>query len=92
MSKSQKKHKQEPPKDPHLDVPSEANRDKHINFLEEEEKEEQVSGEARKQNEEVTERRKEWERGIEAGKEERKKDQKEEPPFQKTDLDEQEEY
>jgi hypothetical protein len=59
------------PIDPHLDTPAEANREKHINFLEIEE------GVNRSQNDQVddfaSERRKEWEKGIAEGKEEREK-------------------
>ncbi|HYH16303.1 MAG TPA: hypothetical protein VD794_13835, partial [Flavisolibacter sp.] len=60
------------PVDPSLDVPAEANREKHINFLEIEEDNGTRSG-----NDNVddfaTERRKEWERGIAEGKEARDK-------------------
>jgi hypothetical protein len=70
MKKSAKKHQKKAPKDPALDVPSEANREKHINFLEEEEKASQIGG-ADTQSEKNDERKKEWERGIEAGKREK---------------------
>jgi hypothetical protein len=58
-------------KDRHLDVPSEANRDKHINFLEIEDPENQNTGN-RREDKETEERRKQWEQGIEEGKRERK--------------------
>jgi hypothetical protein len=70
VKKSAKKQQKKMPKDPALDVPSEANREKHINFLEEEEKASQFIGGVDTQNEKNDERKKEWERGIEEGKEE----------------------
>lgn len=64
--------KKNTPIDPHLDTPSEANREKHINFMEVEE--ESVN---RSTNDQVddfaSERRKEWEQGIAEGKEARDK-------------------
>jgi hypothetical protein len=68
VKKSAKKQQKKEPKDPALDVPSEANREKHINFLEEEEKSSQFVGGVDTQSEKDNERKKEWERGIEAGK------------------------
>ena len=55
--------------DPHLDAPSEANRDKHINFK----KLEEDSGAliSFKNKDEVKERRQQWQQGIEEGKVER---------------------
>ena len=57
--------------DKHLDVPSEANREKHINFLDAEEKagsgknsDGQRSGGTR----EDEERRKQWQQGLEEGR------------------------
>lgn len=68
---NRKDAKKNTPIDPHLDTPAEANREKHINFLEIEE------GVNRSQNDQVddfaSERRKEWEKGIAEGKEERDK-------------------
>lgn len=68
---NRKDAKKNTPIDPHLDTPAEANREKHINFLEIEE------GVNRSQNDLVddfaSERRKEWEKGIAEGKEERDK-------------------
>lgn len=54
-------------KDRHLDIPSEANRDKHINFRDAED----ASGEtdAGKRKDEATEeRQRQWREGIEEGK------------------------
>jgi hypothetical protein len=69
---NRKDAKKNTPLDPHLDTPAEANREKHINFLEIEEE-----GDNRSQNDQVddfaSERRKEWERGIAEGKEARDK-------------------
>lgn len=66
-SKQSKSQEQEP--DPHLDVPSEANRDKHINFR----KLEEDGGEllSFKDKDEVKERREQWEQGVEEGRKER---------------------
>ena len=51
--------------DPHLDTPSEANREKHINFPEaEEEGSEQTAGSSN-----TSDRQKEWKQGIEEGRE-----------------------
>jgi hypothetical protein len=70
---SNHEHKQEPPKDPALSTPSEANEGKHINFPEEEEKslnqdDEPPTGE----DEAAKRRREEWKKGIEEGKEEQR--------------------
>jgi len=69
MKKKNKNSTIRPP-DQHLDTPSEANREKHINFkrLEEE------SGEliSFKNKDEVKQRRKEWQQGIEEGEKERR--------------------
>ena len=54
-------------KDPHLDIPAEANTQEHINFLE---AEENTSAQDRK-NEETEERQKQWQQGIEEGNKER---------------------
>jgi hypothetical protein len=71
MKKKQEKM-QEPKPDPHLDIPSEANRDKHINFRKLEEEDEQLI--SFKNKDEVDQRRKQWQKGIEEGEEERRKD------------------
>ena len=58
-------------KDPRLDVPAEANREKHINFMDAEEKTAagNVSEEDRfGSTKEDTERRKEWQQGLEEGR------------------------
>ena len=44
MNNSKKEKKEREPVDPQLDAPSVANEDKHINFLEEEEKAQRSSG------------------------------------------------
>jgi len=55
-------------KDPHLDTPSEANREKHINFPEAEEGgSEQTAGSS-----DASDRRKEWKQGTEEGREAKK--------------------
>ncbi|MGN6494722.1 MAG: hypothetical protein ACTHLE_22220 [Agriterribacter sp.] len=61
------------PKDPHLDAPSVANQDKHINFLEEEEKADQPDIRVDLQHEEDEKRKRQWKEGIEAGKLEKDK-------------------
>jgi hypothetical protein len=59
--------------DPNLDTPSEANRQKHINFLDDENEVEEEQN--RKRNDEFSEeRQKQWKEGIAAGKEARDKD------------------
>ena len=58
-------------KDRHLDIPSEANRDKHINFREAEDVDQ---GDENRPSDEATKRRRQlWEQGIEEGKNEKKK-------------------
>ncbi|MCU7552000.1 hypothetical protein OCK74_22965 [Chitinophagaceae bacterium LB-8] len=54
-------------KDRHLDTPQEANRDKHINFLDIENPGDQ-NKDNRKRDKETEERRKEWKQGIAEGK------------------------
>ena len=51
--------------DPRLDVPSEANREKHINFLEVEEDENRSTDRDADDND--NERQKEWKEGIQEG-------------------------
>ena len=62
------------PTDPRLDIPAEANREKHINFLEVEEESANRTG-----NDNIddfaNERRKEWERGIAEGKKAREENE-----------------
>jgi hypothetical protein len=58
-------------KDSHLDVPAEANREKHINFMDAEEKTatENVSDDNRfGSTKEDEERRKQWQQGLEEGR------------------------
>jgi hypothetical protein len=74
-------------KDPHLDIPSVANEDKHMNYLANEEKNEGSTGETRTPNGDNENRRKDWQEGIKEGKR-----KAEENSFQKRDLDESEEY
>lgn len=52
-------------KDRHLDIPSEANRDKHINFRELESEDNDTAG---GQTDEDKERQRQWREGLEAGK------------------------
>lgn len=52
-------------KDRHLDVPQEANRDKHINFLDIEDTGDQNRN---KKDEETEARQKQWKEGLEEGK------------------------
>jgi len=62
-----RKENQHPDKDIRLDVPAEANREKHINFLEVEEESAQRSS-SNVVDDFAEERRKQWEEGIAAGK------------------------
>jgi hypothetical protein len=57
-------------RDPHLDVPAEANREKHINFLEAEERtsRENIPDNERFGTDDDQKRREEWQRGLEEGK------------------------
>lgn len=57
-------------RDPNLDIPSEANTDKHINFLDVESNE-QNSGNNRVDRE-TQERREQWQQGLQEGKEQMK--------------------
>ena len=52
-------------KDRHLDIPQEANRDKHINFLD---VEDTTNDKTRKKDKETKERQNQWKQGIEEGK------------------------
>ncbi|HEY0066222.1 MAG TPA: hypothetical protein VGB46_02630 [Flavisolibacter sp.] len=54
--------------DPHLDIPSEANREKHINFLDEEDNNNNRG--SQEHDRFVEERRKEWQKGLSAGRNE----------------------
>ena len=80
--------KKEQPKDPHLDTPSVANEDKHINFREEEEKAQNFGAGVDLQNQVDEQRRKEWKEGIDEGKREAEQNR----PFEKRDLNEDETY
>lgn len=53
-------------KDPNLDIPSEANSTKHINFLDVEDTNNDTGG--NRKDDETAERQKQWQRGIEEGK------------------------
>lgn len=58
-------------KDPHLDIPAEAAREKHINFMDAEEKTvtENISEEDRfGSTKEDEQRRKQWQQGLEEGR------------------------
>ena len=68
------KRQQQEPKDVALDVPAEANTEKHINFLKIEEA--QSTLEDNKAENVVTERQKEWNEGLEAGERARHEDSK----------------
>ena len=61
------KRKQQDEQDIRLDIPSEANREKHINFLEAEENNGQRSG-SDVVDDFAAERRRQWEEGIAEGK------------------------
>lgn len=65
MKKDKGKSKETLP-DPHLDVPSEANRDKHINFREVGEKDADLI--SFKNKDEVIKRREAWQEGLEEGR------------------------
>ena len=66
------KEREENKIDPNLNIPSEANTQKHINFLDVEEESE---GRTSKQRDDFSEeRQKQWKEGIAKGKEEREKD------------------
>jgi hypothetical protein len=57
--------------DPNLDIPSEANTTKHINFLDIENG--PASSKGRGNDDSTEERRKQWEQGLKEGKEDREK-------------------
>ncbi|OLY91244.1 hypothetical protein SAMN05444008_112119 [Cnuella takakiae] len=59
-------------KDRHLDIPSEANQDKHINFLDVENSDDADSSNQLSEADE--ERQRQWREGIEAGKQARRDD------------------
>lgn len=52
--------------DPQLDVPSEANTGKHINFLDIEDDDQNTN--ANRKDEKTEERQKQWKQGLEEGK------------------------
>lgn len=58
------------PKDNSLDIPAEANREKHINFLERDEESSTENNGA--EEDRLTERQKEWKEGLEEGKQARR--------------------
>lgn len=60
-------------KDKQLDVPAEANTEKHINFLEAEGQTSDESDRATQNTKEDDNRRKEWKRGLAEGEREREK-------------------
>ncbi|HVG14142.1 MAG TPA: hypothetical protein VM935_04245 [Chitinophagaceae bacterium] len=64
-----KENEEQGKRDPNLDIPSEANTTKHINFLD---VEDATSNDERK-DDASEERRKQWEQGLKEGKEEREK-------------------
>ena len=57
--------------DPNLDIPSEANTTKHINFLDIEN--EPSNRQGKRDDDSNEERRKQWEQGLKEGKEDREK-------------------
>jgi len=60
-----------PQKDPHLDIPAEANRDKHINFSE---AEDDAPDTNRKEDELIKKRREQWQQGVKEGEKAREED------------------
>jgi hypothetical protein len=66
LKKAMKENQRQP--DQHLDTPAEANRDKHINFPEVEEESSQNFA----IDKNSTNRQKQWQKGIEEGKQDRK--------------------
>lgn len=67
--KKEKKEPETPSTDPHLDAPSEANREKHINFREV--AEEDADFISFKNKDDVNKRREAWQKGLEEGREKR---------------------
>ena len=61
-------------KDQHLNIPSESNREKHINFLEAEERTGSSTGDDNRfgHSDDDQKRREEWQRGLEEGENARK--------------------
>lgn len=62
------KDAQQPEQDRHLDIPSEANREKHINFAEAEDTDRDQGS-----TEKLTDRQEEWRQGLAEGEEERQR-------------------
>lgn len=58
-------------KDRHLDIPAEASRDKHINFLDDTDL---GSGGSRYDDKDLKERQKQWKEGLEEGQKARNND------------------
>ena len=55
-------------KDRHLDIPSESNREKHINFLDVEDTDDDQNTGGNRKDKETEERQKQWREGVEEGK------------------------
>lgn len=85
---NRKDNEQEQPKDINLDVPSEANTQKHVNFREQDENDTQNSSSQNSQENTDQSRRAEWQEGLEEGK----NAANERRPFAKRDLNEDETY
>jgi hypothetical protein len=66
------KQQQQPEGDPNLDIPSEANRTKHINFLEVEEESSTKTG--ANADGFAADRQKQWQEGLEEGERARRED------------------
>ena len=79
------KNKKQDEQDPQLGPPAQANEEKHINFLEEEDQSDALRIDT--SQDDTKQRRDQWQKGLDEGK--KKRDQ---PDFQKRDLNEQEEY
>jgi hypothetical protein len=74
--KKEQRNQQPQQTDRHLDAPSEANRDKHINFIKEEEESERLVN--YKEEDKFSEKRHEqWQQGIEEGEQAKDKSLKE---------------
>ena len=65
--KERNEEAQQQPNDPNLDIPAEANRGKHINFMEAEEESSRKTG--NDTDDFAAERQKQWKEGLEEGKE-----------------------
>jgi hypothetical protein len=67
VMKERSEEPQQQPKDSNLDIPAEANRGKHINFMEAEEESSRKTGD--NVDNFAAERQKQWKEGLEEGKE-----------------------